>query len=123
MDEADPRNDPVLPAGPGIDDVIDREGLEETIGGDRELLGTPGGPGTEEVVAGGGRGETIGGARGLVDPLGEGIRRNIPPAVAGVRQAIAEGDADGLRERAPRLKGSLVNFHAAAAAQAAFRLE
>jgi two-component system sensor histidine kinase/response regulator len=67
--------------------------------------------------------ERLQGDRELLDELVGVIRQEGPQLVAAVRGAIEQGDAAALKLSAHTLKGSLSNFAAAQAVEAARRLE
>ena len=76
-------------------DVLDRDALFERVGGDIEFL--------QEIA-------------GL-------FLEDCPKLLAEIRGAVASGDAHTLERAAHTLKGSIANFGAEAAREAALRLE
>jgi two-component system sensor histidine kinase/response regulator len=75
--------------------VLDREALLDRVGGDREFL--------QEIAS-----------------L---FIQDCPRLLGGIKAAVSREDAQGLEHAAHTLKGSVANFGAEAARQAAFRLE
>ena len=67
--------------------------------------------------------ERLQGDRELLEELIGVIRQEAPKLLAAVREAVQSGDAPALRLAAHTLKGSLGNFAAARAVEAAKRLE
>lgn len=80
---------------PSPSQVIDREALLDRLGGDQEFL--------QEIAS-----------------L---FLEDCPKLLADIRTAVSSEDARGLEHAAHALKGSVANFGAEAARQAAFRLE
>ncbi|MBI5572497.1 MAG: Hpt domain-containing protein [Desulfomonile tiedjei] len=94
MHELEPDARQILPT-PTKDSVLDRAGILDRVGGDAELL--------KEVV-------------GLfID--------DCPRLLSEIREAFLDGDAARVEKVAHALKGSVGNFAAEAAVQAAFKLE
>jgi HPt (histidine-containing phosphotransfer) domain-containing protein len=80
---------------PNLSQVIDREALLDRVGGDQDFL--------QEIAS-----------------L---FLEDCPKLLADVRTAVSSEDARGLEHAAHALKGSVANFGAEAARQAASRLE
>lgn len=67
--------------------------------------------------------ERLGGDEELLREVAQLFLEEYPTLVADVRLAVSAGDADGLQRAAHSLKGSVSNFGADAAYEAAFALE
>ena len=67
--------------------------------------------------------DRLGGDSELLGEIAKLFLDSVPEMLARVRDAVACGDARGLERAAHALKGSLGNFSAEAALEAAFRLE
>ncbi len=67
--------------------------------------------------------ERIGGDRDLLKELAELFTAECPSMLSGIREAVRDMQADALQKAAHALKGSVGNFAAEAAVQAALKLE
>jgi two-component system, sensor histidine kinase and response regulator len=65
----------------------------------------------------------MGGNVVLLKQFAEFCREDLPTYLGRLKTAVAEGNADAIRNAAHSIKGMVVNFDAAAAAAAAQRLE
>jgi HPt (histidine-containing phosphotransfer) domain-containing protein len=67
--------------------------------------------------------EVVDGDMELFKEIADLFKKNLPDNIAQIREGIAKGDANALEEAAHSLKGSVGNFGAKRAFEAAYRLE